>query len=113
MERVQLKIPELKRWLQCRDASTKGKKSDLVRRLATEHTGFIMNYIQLLYNYNKNYIITNGRIYICVYTCKGVSIEPIYPDVKWQQDCIPQLESFYDDYIYHCKNKLVMITKIW
>ena len=42
---VQLKIPELKRWLQCRDASTKGKKSDLVRRLATEHTGFIMNYI--------------------------------------------------------------------
>ena len=30
-----LKIPELKRWLQCRQAPTKGKKADLVARLAT------------------------------------------------------------------------------
>ena len=27
-----LKIPELKRWLLCRNASTKGKKADLVLR---------------------------------------------------------------------------------
>ena len=27
-----LKIPELKRWLQCRRASTKGLKADLVER---------------------------------------------------------------------------------
>ena len=27
-----LKIPELKRWLICRNASTKGKKADLVLR---------------------------------------------------------------------------------
>jgi len=27
-----LKIPELKRWLTCRNASTKGKKADLVLR---------------------------------------------------------------------------------
>ena len=27
-----LKIPELKQWLTCRNASTKGKKSDLVLR---------------------------------------------------------------------------------
>ena len=27
-----LKIPELKRWLVCRNASTKGKKADLVLR---------------------------------------------------------------------------------
>ena len=27
-----LKIPELKRWLQCRNASTRGKKGDLVLR---------------------------------------------------------------------------------
>ena len=27
-----LKIPELKRWLDCRQASTKGKKADLVLR---------------------------------------------------------------------------------
>jgi hypothetical protein len=29
---VTLKIPQLKRWLQCRKASTKGNKSDLVAR---------------------------------------------------------------------------------
>lgn len=29
-----LKIPELKRWLLCRNASTKGKKADLVLRYA-------------------------------------------------------------------------------
>ena len=28
----QLKVPELKRWLQCRDASTRGLKADLVGR---------------------------------------------------------------------------------
>ncbi len=28
-----LKIPELKRWLQCRNASTRGKKTDLILRL--------------------------------------------------------------------------------
>ena len=27
-----LKVPELKRWLQCRAASTKGKKRDLIAR---------------------------------------------------------------------------------
>ena len=27
-----LTIPQLKRWLQCRDAPTKGKKADLVAR---------------------------------------------------------------------------------
>jgi len=27
-----LKVPELKRWLQCRRASVKGKKADLVAR---------------------------------------------------------------------------------
>lgn len=27
-----LKIPELKRWLQCRKASTKGVKADLIAR---------------------------------------------------------------------------------
>ena len=27
-----LTVPQLKRWLQCRDASTKGKKADLVAR---------------------------------------------------------------------------------
>ena len=27
-----LKVPELKRWLQCRAASTRGKKADLVSR---------------------------------------------------------------------------------
>jgi hypothetical protein len=27
-----LKVPELKRWLQCRNASTRGKKGDLVAR---------------------------------------------------------------------------------
>jgi len=31
-----LKIPELKRWLQCRRAPTKGKKADLVARLAAK-----------------------------------------------------------------------------
>ena len=29
---TELKIPELKRWLKCHDASIKGKKSDLVCR---------------------------------------------------------------------------------
>ena len=29
---VVLTIPQLKRWLQCRNASTKGKKADLVAR---------------------------------------------------------------------------------
>ena len=28
----ELKVPELKRWLQCRAASTKGKKADLIAR---------------------------------------------------------------------------------
>ena len=28
----ELKISELKRWLQCRAASTKGKKTDLIER---------------------------------------------------------------------------------
>ena len=31
-----LKIPELKRWLICRNASTKGKKADLVSRQVNE-----------------------------------------------------------------------------
>ena len=31
----QLKVPELKQWLLCRSASTKGKKADLVGRLVT------------------------------------------------------------------------------
>ena len=31
-----LKVPELKRWLQCRRASTKGFKSDLVARYHNE-----------------------------------------------------------------------------
>ena len=31
-----LKVPELKRWLQCRRASTKGLKSDLVARYHNE-----------------------------------------------------------------------------
>ena len=30
---VVLTVPQLKRWLQCRNASTKGKKADLVARL--------------------------------------------------------------------------------
>ena len=33
-----LKIPELKRWLICRNASTKGKKANLVLRLANDNT---------------------------------------------------------------------------
>ena len=36
----QLKVPELKRWLLCRGASTKGKKADLAGRLVT--VGFNM-----------------------------------------------------------------------
>ena len=31
----ELKIPELKRWLACRGAPLKGKKSDLVARFVT------------------------------------------------------------------------------
>ena len=41
-----LKIPELKRWLICRNASTKGKKADLVLRLANDNT---MKEHQLIY----------------------------------------------------------------
>lgn len=35
---VVLTIPQLKRWLLCRNASTKGKKADLVARLAFGET---------------------------------------------------------------------------
>ena len=29
---IELKVPELKRWLQCRGASVKGKKTDLIEQ---------------------------------------------------------------------------------
>ena len=35
----------------------------------------------------------------CVYTCKGMSVQHILPDFKWQEESIPLLESFFDDYM--------------
>ena len=32
-----------------------------------------------------------------VYTCKGMSVQCILPDFKWQEESIPLLESFSDD----------------
>ena len=39
--RETLKIPELKQWLLCRGASTKGKKADLVARYVAKRIFFI------------------------------------------------------------------------
>ena len=42
-----LKIPELKRWLDCRQASTRGKKADLVLRWnMNEYNEFIVPLLQ-------------------------------------------------------------------
>jgi len=30
---------------------------------------------------------------------QGFSRQQIYPDVVWQEKCIPELESFYDQYM--------------
>ena len=35
----------------------------------------------------------------CVYTCKGKSVERIFPDKKWQKDTILQLQSFFYDFM--------------
>ena len=32
----------------------------------------------------------------CIYTCKG---EHIFPDHKWQENAIPQLQLFFDDFM--------------
>ena len=33
----------------------------------------------------------------CVFTCKGLSIQRIFPDSAWQEKYIPELESFFDN----------------
>ena len=42
-------------------------------------------------------LYVSGRSWcdFCVYTCKNVAVERIYPDTKWQQECIPTLDSYF------------------
>ena len=35
----------------------------------------------------------------CVYTCKGFSVQRIFPNNSWQERYIPKLESYFDDFI--------------
>ena len=35
----------------------------------------------------------------CVYTCKGFSVQRNSPDREWQEKYIPELESYFDQYI--------------
>ena len=35
----------------------------------------------------------------CIFTCKGISVQRIKPDHDWQKKHIPELESYFDDYI--------------
>ena len=40
----------------------------------------------------------------CIYTCRGLSVQRISPDLEWQRKCIPELESYFD---YHIVPELV------
>ena len=35
----------------------------------------------------------------CIFTCKGIAVQRIKPDHDWQKKHIPELESYFDDYI--------------
>ena len=37
---------------------------------------------------------------ICIFTCKGIAVQRIKPDHDWQKKHIPELESYFDDYIF-------------
>ena len=45
----------------------------------------------------------------CIYTCKGISVERIFPDQQWQEGAIPQLEKYFHNFmspeIVLCKYK--------
>lgn len=43
--------------------------------------------------------VSIGVTSVHVFTCKGFSIQRILPNSKWQEEAIPVLQSFFDDYM--------------
>ena len=35
----------------------------------------------------------------CIYTCKGISVERIFPAKDWQKNAIPRLQKYFDDFM--------------
>ena len=35
---------------------------------------------------------------LCIYTCRGISVQHISPDLEWQMKCIPELDSYFDNH---------------